>query len=71
MGATQRPATIRPQLPLPRRQKVLKSFYALAQGGSTAAGYAGMATRMKKIKNVDVTKQVSDHSAYCQALSLE
>jgi hypothetical protein len=37
-------------------------FYSIAQGGSVAAGYSGMSTRLKKIKNVDVTKQVPDHS---------
>lgn len=54
-----------------REDKVLKFFYSLAQVGSTAAGYAGMNTRLKKIKNVDVTKQVSDHSTYCKSLSLK
>lgn len=45
--------------------------YSLVQVGSTAAGYAGMNKRLKKIKSVDVTKQVSDHSAYCKSLSLK
>ncbi len=53
-----------------REDKVLRFFYSLAQAGSPAAGYSGMATRLKKIKNVDVTKRVFDHSAYCKSLSL-
>lgn len=51
--------------------KVLKFFYSLAQGGGAAAGYTGMSTRLRKIKNIDVTRQVPDHSSYCKTLSLE
>ncbi|WP_185746101.1 DUF726 domain-containing protein [Oryzihumus leptocrescens] len=54
-----------------REDKVLKFFYSIAQGGSTAAGCGGMATRLKRIKNVDVTRQVPDHSGYCKSLSLK
>ena len=54
-----------------RRDKVLKFFYSLAQGGSAAAGFAGMTTRLKKIKNIDVTKQVPDHSSYCKVVTLK
>lgn len=50
--------------------KVLRFFYSLAQAGEKAAGGAGMVTKQKKIKNVDVTRQVPDHSAYCKAVSL-
>ena len=53
-----------------REDKVLRFFYSIVQGGAKAAGGAGMTTKMKKIKNIDVTKQVSDHSAYCKAISL-
>lgn len=51
--------------------KVLRFFYSLAQVGDKAAGSIGMTTRQKKIKNVDVTRQVPDHSAYCRTLSLK
>lgn len=54
-----------------REDKVLKFFYSLAQGGTAAAGHTGMTTRFKNIRNVDVTRQVSDHSAYCNAVSLK
>lgn len=50
--------------------KVLRFFYSIAQAGGVAAGYAGMTTRLKKIKNVDVTKQVADHAAYCKSVTL-
>lgn len=51
--------------------KVLRFFYSLAQGGNKAAGSAGIKTRQKKIKNVDVTRQVADHSAYCKTVKLK
>jgi hypothetical protein len=54
-----------------REDKVLKFFYALAQVGDKAAGGSGMATKLKKIKNVDVTRQVPGHSDYCKELSLK
>lgn len=54
-----------------RNDKVLKFFYSVAQAGEKAAGHSGMATRMKKIRNVDVTGMVSNHSAYCKAVSLK
>lgn len=54
-----------------RNDTVLKFVYAIVQGGSTAAGCSGASTRRKKIKNVNVTKQVPDHSAYCKSLSLK
>lgn len=54
-----------------RNDKVLKFFYSLAQAGDKAAGAAGMTTRQKKIKNIDVTRQVPDHSAYCKVISLK
>lgn len=53
-----------------KRDKVLRFFYAIVEAGDVAAGYAGMSTKRKKIENVDVTKQVADHSAYCKSLSL-
>jgi hypothetical protein len=54
-----------------REDKVLKFFYSLAQAGGKAAGGTGMATKQRRIKNVDVTRQVPHHSAYCRALSLK
>jgi pimeloyl-ACP methyl ester carboxylesterase len=54
-----------------RDDKVLKFFYTVAQVGEKAAGRAGMTTRFKRIKNVDVTRLVPDHSAYCRAISLK
>lgn len=54
-----------------RNDKVLKFVYSLAQGGSVAAGLVGAKTRSKKVKNVDVTRQVPDHFAYCKTLSLK
>lgn len=53
-----------------RDDAVLKFFYSIMQAGRPAAGYAGMDTRLKQIKNVDVTKQVPDHFTYCKSLSL-
>jgi hypothetical protein len=53
-----------------RQDKVLRFFYAIVEAGSAAAGYTGMSTKRAKIKNVDVSKQVADHSAYCTSLSL-
>lgn len=53
-----------------REDKVLRFFYSLVQVGSAAAGYAGMSTGLKRIKNVDVTKRVPDDSAYCKSVSL-
>lgn len=53
-----------------RQDKVLRFFYATVEGGDAAAGYAGMKTKRKKIENVDVTKQVDGHSAYCKLLAL-
>lgn len=53
-----------------KQDKVLRFFYAIVEAGDVAAGYAGMSTKRKKIVNVDVTKQVADHSAYCKSLSL-
>lgn len=53
-----------------KRDKVLRFFYAIVEAGDVAAGYAGMSTKRKKIENVDVTKQVADHSAYCKSMSL-
>lgn len=50
--------------------KVLKFFYSVAQVGSNAAGYGGMRSKQKKIKNIDVTAKVADHSVYCKDLSL-
>lgn len=49
---------------------VLKWFYALAEGKKAAAGYAGIKTKRDEIENVEVTKQVANHSAYCANLSL-
>ena len=53
-----------------KQDKVLRFFYRTVEAGDVAAGYAGMLTKRKKIVNVDVTKQVADHSAYCKSLSL-
>lgn len=53
-----------------KQDKVLRFFYKTVEAGDVAAGYAGIATKRKKIVNVDVTKQVADHSAYCKSLSL-
>lgn len=53
-----------------REDKVLRFFYAIVEGGDAAAGYKGMSTKRAKIANVDVTKKVADHSAYCKSLSL-
>lgn len=50
---------------------VLKFFYSAVQGGQKAAGYSGMNTRLKRIENIDVTKLVPDHSAYCKSLALK
>lgn len=54
-----------------REDKVLKFFYSIAQGGSAAAGYAGIASRFDRIKNVDVTRKVPGHTTYCKNLSLK
>ncbi len=54
-----------------RQDKVLRFFYSFAEAGKAAAGYVGMTTKLAKIKNVDVTKQVGDHSEYCKKLSFE
>lgn len=54
-----------------REDKVLKFFYSLAQGGTPAAGHIGMTTKFKNIRNVEVTRQVPDHSSYCKAVSLK
>ena len=51
--------------------KVLRFFYSLAQGGDPAAGYSGMASSLKGIKNVDVTKKVPGHSDYCREVGLK
>ena len=54
-----------------RDDKVLKFFYSVAQVGDKAAGGTGIVTKRKKIKNIDVTRQVTDHSAYCKAVILK
>lgn len=54
-----------------REDRVLRFFYSVAQVGDKAAGGAGITTKLKKIKNVDVTRQVADHSAYCKVVSLK
>jgi hypothetical protein len=54
-----------------RVDKVLRFFYSLAQVGDPAAGYGGMKTTLKGIKNVDVTKSVPEHSAYCERVDLK
>lgn len=53
-----------------RQDKVLRFFYSFAQAGEPAAGYSGMKSKLKGIKNIDVTPKVSDHSAYCRAVDL-
>lgn len=55
-----------------REDKILRFFYTVAQGGDKAAGCTGMVTKMKLIKNVDVTSQVGrEHSGYCKKVSLK
>lgn len=41
-----------------------------AQGGQTAAGFAGMDGKHASITNVDVTSQVPGHSDYVKRLDL-
>lgn len=53
-----------------KRDGILRFFYATVEGGDAAAGFAGMSTKLKKIENVDVTKQVDGHSDYCKTTSL-
>lgn len=53
-----------------REDKVLKFFYTFAQMGDKAAGSTGMATKLKGIANIDVSRHVTEHSGYCKALSL-
>jgi hypothetical protein len=54
-----------------RNDNVLRFFYSLAQGGQSAAGYDGMQTKSKHIRNVDVTREVDSHSDYCKVLDLQ
>lgn len=54
-----------------RKDKVLRFLYSLAQVGDPAAGYSGMKTSLKGIKNVAVTRTVSEHSAYCTLVDLK
>ncbi len=44
--------------------KVLKYVYASAQAGQTAAGLNGFTPSSPKLKNIDVSDDVSGHSAY-------
>ncbi len=54
-----------------RGDKVLRFLYSLAQVGDPAAGYSGMKTSLKGIRNVGVTRMVSEHGAYCRHVELK
>ncbi|MGP3707157.1 DUF726 domain-containing protein [Gordonia paraffinivorans] len=49
---------------------VLKYAFALAQGGSIAIGLRGFSTKHPRVKDHDVSKRVSGHSAYFDNVKL-
>ena len=53
-----------------KSDRVLRFFYSLGEAGQKAAGHEGIASKYAEIVNVDVTKDVEEHSAYAKRLSL-
>lgn len=52
------------------QDSVLQWLYKVAEGGQDAAGHRGFESKLLKIKNRNVTRMVSGHSAYVGAVNL-
>ena len=50
--------------------KVLRSLYRIAEGGTKAIGCEGIPTSSRKVKNVDVSRVVRTHQEHLKAVRL-
>lgn len=53
-----------------KNDDVLKRIYTFAQFGQTAAGYRGFVPASGKLRNIDVTEEVDNHSSYIHKVCL-